>query len=125
MYKIICQYGCVTPATNQPKSFMNEENYNKHIKQMHKDKIVQHPIRDLNQEIDDLSRQVEELKIANETLQSQLKAQSQNPSNVDLRTITKIVKKKNSKKNNENEFNKKMNEDEDDEKKKDDNKNLT
>ena len=124
MYRIICQYGCVTPATNQPKSFMTQENYIKHIKQMHKDKIVQHPIKDLNQEIDDLSRQVEELKIANETLQSQLKAQSQVPSNIDLRTI-KIVKNKNSKKKIENEFNKKMNEDEDDEKKKDNNKNLT
>ena len=94
MYRIICQYGCVTPATNQPKSFMTQENYIKHIKQMHKDKIVQHPIKNLNQEIDDLSRQVEELKIVNETLQSQIKAQSQNPSNIDLKTTTKIVKRR-------------------------------
>ena len=65
---------------------------------MHKEEIVQHPIRDLNQEIDDLSREIKEMKIANEALQSQLKAQSQLPSNIDLRPIKKIEKKEDCKK---------------------------
>ena len=65
---------------------------------MHKEEIVQHPIRDLNQEIDDLSREIKEMKIANEALQKQLKAQSQLPSNIDLRPIKKIEKKEDCKK---------------------------
>ena len=55
---------------------------------MHKEEIVQH----------DLSREIKEMKIANEALQSQLKAQSQLPSNIDLRPIKKIEKKEDCKK---------------------------
>jgi len=90
-----------------------------------KEQNVHHPIRDFSQEIDDLSREIKELKIANEALQSQLMVQSQLPSNIDLRTI-KIEKKK------KNEINKKMTvknkkdiEDKDDEENKDNNKKLT
>jgi hypothetical protein len=89
-----------------------------------KEQNVHHSIRDFSQEIDDLSREIKELKIANEALQSQLMVQSQHPP-IDLRTI-KIVKKK------KNENNKKMTvknekdiEDKDDEENKDNNKKLT
>ena len=122
MYTLICPYGCKTPKRQQPKSFTTQETYDNHMKEMHNN---QHPIRDFSQEIDDLSREIKELKIANEALQSQQMVQSQLPSNIDLRPIKKIVKKKNVKKSIENEINKKMIEDEDDEETKDNNKKLT
>ena len=114
MYRATCPDGCVTPKTQQPRSFITEETYNKHMKEFHskKEQIVQHPIRDLN-------------KIENETYKNKLMEQSQLPPNIDLRTIKIVKKKKTVKNKKDNEINEKMIEVKDDKEKNDNNKKLT
>ena len=127
MYRVTCPHGCVTPKTQQPRSFITEETYNKHMKEFHskKEQIVQHPIRDLNKEIDELSKKVNQLEIENETYKNKLMEQSQLPPNIDLRTIEIVKKKKTVKNKKDNEINEKMIEVKDDKEKNDNNKKLT
>ena len=103
---------CLTPKTQRPKSFITEDNFNKHMEEMHS---ITEPIKDFQEELNNLSDEIKALKLSNEHLQSQLNAQSISSVN-DLRTI-KLIKKKVVKKIDENEINEKMIKDEEGEQK--------
>ena len=98
MYKLTCPYGCKTVKTKQPRSFINEETYNKHMKDFHDTK---EPIKDYQQELNELSDKMNKLELDNnnlkqnnELLQSQLNNIQSLTSGDNLKKIKSLKKKR-------------------------------
>ena len=119
MYRSICPHGCKTLKTKQPKSFVTQETYDKHMQQFHNlEEPIKEPIKDYEEELNIISNKMkaleldnEQLKQDNELLQSQLNnIQSMNP--IDNFKKIKALNKKSVKKIKKNENNDKVEEEE-------------
>ena len=95
MYRLTCPYGCKTEKTQQPRSFINEQTYKKHMQQFHSDKEpinepTKEPIEDFQEKLNILTNEIKALKLDNEHLKSQYNTQSQLSSKNDLKKNEKI-----------------------------------
>ena len=69
MYRLTCPHGCKTLKTQQPRSFINEETYNKHMKEFHNFKEpIKEPIKDYQEELNNISDKLKALELDNEHL---------------------------------------------------------